>query len=696
MRRLLSPTLTETDHIGRDVPVLFPICRTEGEIDKLRVISAQRGWTPAPRTVDATNRNYQCARGCQSRKVGLMLRFGAILSVCGLGLAFAVPQAQAFEIFGFKFFEPEEDQSVELIDPLPYSVAIQVNGGGEVLQNVIERSSVLFRNQDRAAPGRAGLLSRANGDYGRLVDALYSLGYFGGEVSIRINGAEVSELPLDVNLPTPSPVQIVINPGEIYTFGVAEVTNIFPGTDLSEFGFETGAPALSGAVRDAGRTAVVEWQEAGYAKADIPQTDIVADHNRQMLNARLAVVSGPKVTYGPLTIEGTNRVRHDYLAYMADLPKGETYSPKQIAEARKRLLKLDAFGVVEIEESEELGPDNSMPLNLNVQDRPPRRFGVGATISTLDGGGVEGFWLHRNILSRAERLRFDVSVDGIGRSLDPTDYDYSLGTTFIKPGALTPDTDFKLAVELSQEKLDNYTSLAFGLTAGFSSIINERLTGELGLSFERSRIDDQLGRRQFTLYGIDGGLTYERRDVPLDATKGYFLDLSAFPFYDSKSGNTGVRSAAEARVYTTLGQSEKFVLAGRAKIGAVAGVSLTQAPPQLLFFSGGGGSVRGFQYQSNGVTLPGGQEVGGRSLIELSGEIRTKINDSFGVVGFIDGGLVGPDPTPDFNQPFKVGVGVGLRWRTGLGPLRVDVARAVNRTGSDPIVGVYIGLGQAF
>lgn len=618
------------------------------------------------------------------------------LVLTAMWLVVATLPASAFEIFGFKFFEREEDQTVELIDPLPYSVALQINGGGEVLRETIEQSSVLFRNQERDASGRAGLLSRANGDYARLVDALYSMGYFGGSVSIQINGAEVGDLPLDVDLPNPTPLVIRIDPGEIYTFGVAEVTNIFPGTDLGETGFSSGAPALSGAVRDAGRNAVRRWQEEGYAKADIPQTDIIADHRRQMLDARLAVVPGPKVRYGPLTVEGTNRVRHDYLAYMADLPRGETYSPKKIEAARKRLLKLDAFGVVEIEEAETLGPDGTMPINIQVQDRKPRRFGVGATISTLDGAGVEGFWLHRNILSRAERLRFDASVDGIGRSLDPTDYDYSLGTTFIKPGALTPDTDFELGVELSQEKLDNYTSLAFGLNAGFTSIINERLTGELGFAFERSRIDDQLGRRQFTLYGVEGGLTYERRDVPLDATKGYFLKVDAFPFYESKTDQFGLRATAEGRAYTTLGASDKYVLAGRARVGAVTGIGLTQAPPQVLFFSGGGGSVRGFQYQSNGVTLPGGQEIGGRSLVELSGELRTKISDNFGVVGFIDGGLVGPDPTPDFSQPFKIGAGVGLRWRTGLGPLRVDIARALNRTAGDPVVGVYIGLGQAF
>jgi len=232
--------------------------------------------------------------------------------------------------------------------------------------------------------------------------------------------------------------------------------------------------------------------------------------------------------------------------------------------------------------------------------------------------------------------------------------------------------------------------------AGLSSVISERLTGTVDFALERSRIDDSLGRRNFTLYGFDTNLTYERRDVPLDATKGYYLDVSAFPFFESKSGQIGLRTTAEARAYRQIGSSDRFVLAGRAKIGSVAGLSITEAPPQVLFFSGGGGSVRGFQFQANGVVLPSGQELGGRSLIESSVELRTKLNENFGVVGFLDAAIVGPNATPDFTAEIDVGVGLGLRWRTGLGPLRIDVARAVNRKQGDPVIGVYIGLGQAF
>ncbi len=613
-------------------------------------------------------------------------------SLC-LGLS-ALPLA-AFEIFGFKFFESEEADTVDLISPLLYNLEWSVEGEDVDLKNNIQRSSALIRDREQPASGRAGLLSAANGDYERLVETLYARGYYSGLVSIKLDGKEAADLPLDVDLQSPVSVAINVTPGPIYTFKTAEITNVLPGTDLSGFGFEPGLPATSGAVRDAGSAAVRAWARDGYAKADIPNAQIVADHATRQLDARLDVVPGPKVTYGPVTVTGTNRVRSDYLEYMVDLPTGETYDPEKVEKARKRLLKLDAFGVVDIEE-QPLEAGNAMPIAVTVQDRKPRRFGFGATVSSLDGVGIEGFWLHRNILSRAERLRFDGAVSGIGRSLDPTDYDYELGATFIKPGALTPDTDYELGVTLERERLDNYDALTFSLSSGFSTTFSERLTGSADLVVERSRIDDSLGRRDFLLYGIEGAMTYERRDVPLDATKGYYLDLTAFPFYETESGEFGLRTTAEARSYMSLGDTGRFVLAGRAKIGSVTGISQTQAPPQVLFFSGGGGSVRGFQYLANGVTLPTGEEVGGRSLVEMSAELRSKLSENFGIVGFIDAGIVGPTAAPDFTEEINVGVGVGLRWRTGLGPLRVDVARAVNHAAGDPVVGVYIGLGQAF
>ena len=225
--------------------------------------------------------------------------------------------------------------------------------------------------------------------------------------------------------------------------------------------------------------------------------------------------------------------------------------------------------------------------------------------------------------------------------------------------------------------------------------LSDNWSAETNLTLERSRIDDNQGRRRFSILTLDNRLTYEGRDVPLDATSGYFLEAHVMPFVVDQSTTTAVQATLEGRAYRAIDPEAKYVLAGRAKIGTVEGISRTAAPPQTLFFSGGGGSVRGFRYLSNSVTS-GGVTTGGRSLLELSGELRVDFDESLGGVAFVDAGNVGAGRFPDINNNWQVGGGVGIRFNTGLGPLRIDLARSLQWKQGDPNFALYIGLGQAF
>ena len=224
------------------------------------------------------------------------------LSATGLCFIMSAAPMNAIEIFGFKFFESDEPETVELISPLNYDLTWTVQGDDVNLKTNIKRASALIRDMDQPASGRAGLLSAANGDYQLLVETLYARGYYAGRVSITLNGAEASDLPLDVQLPDPTPVVISIDPGPVYTFRTAEINNLLPGTNLDDFGFAPGLTANSNAVRDAGRAAVKEWAKQGHALADIPDADVVADHSARKLDVSLDVVSGPKVVYGPVSV----------------------------------------------------------------------------------------------------------------------------------------------------------------------------------------------------------------------------------------------------------------------------------------------------------------------------------------------------------------------------------------------------------
>jgi translocation and assembly module TamA len=203
-------------------------------------------------------------------------------------------------------------------------------------------------------------------------------------------------------------------------------------------------------------------------------------------------------------------------------------------------------------------------------------------------------------------------------------------------------------------------------------------------------------------YGLSGNIAYDRRNDPFDATRGYYLAATADPFYEAEFGNTAARTTVEGRVYRGFGEDDRIVLAGRALVGSYFGPDAAESPPDMLFFAGGGGSVRGYPYRSIGVeTLPSGIDddpfiVGGAGLIEGSGELRYRFGESWGAVGFVDTGYVTETSGFGGETDLRTGAGLGVRYYTPIGVLRGDLAAPLNRRPDDSPVALYIGIGQAF
>lgn len=630
------------------------------------------------------------------RRIGILLLTMTIAAV-------PAQQAAAFELFGFRLFGKDKKAADDDVigTPQHYEVEINVASDDKGLVKTLEGASALKADEDKPASGSAGLIAKARNDYQRLLGALYAEGLYGASISIRIDGREAGELQPDATLADPARVVIAIDPGPRFHFARAEIVNRAPvATDEDdkvaapeEEGYAVGELARSGTIRAAGRLAVEAWRQQGHAKAELAGRDIVAVHDNASVEATLTVEPGPKAYYGPVSVEGTERMDPDFVAYMADLPEGGEYDPDDIEKAEKRLQRLEVFASARAVEAERIGPGGKLPLSFVVQERLPRRFGIGGTLSTIDGAGVEAFWQHRNLFGRAERLRLDARVGGIRDSLSPDELTYRVGLTFVKPGVFTPDTDFTASLTGLRETTDIYTRTSVSAQAGFTHIFNDHLSGRLLFGVSHDKFEDAIGTREFLTAGLQGAITHDTRDVAIDAKRGHFVEAVVEPFHEFRFGNTGVRSTLEGRAYHSFG--ERMVAAGRIKAGSLFGVPIEEAPPDKLFFAGGGGSVRGYGYNSIGVETPAGI-IGGRSLIEASAELRVMVTSSIGVVGFVDAGKVGDGSAPSFSGPFQIGAGAGLRYHTGLGPLRLDLAVPVNPRPGDPSLAAYLGLGQSF
>jgi translocation and assembly module TamA len=628
-------------------------------------------------------------------------------------VGFAIGQpAAAFELFGIKFFERKnaEDTDDVIGEPQNYTVDFQIPGADSDTTDALQGASTLWQDREKPASGAAGLIAKARGDYRRLLATLYSQARYGGTISILIDGHEAADLAPDAQLTDPASVRITVDPGPLFHFGQAEIVNQAPPpvdsddeVDLpAKKGFVTGGLARSGVVLEAERLSVEAWRQQGHAKAEVIERRVEAAHNSDTLDATLVVEPGQRAVYGTTSVQGTDRMDPAFVAYMADLPVGQEFDPDDIKRANTRLAKLDVFRAQRIEEGAAISADGQLPISVIVQERLPHRFGIGGSYSTLDGAGIEAYWVHRNLFGKAERLRFDAKVAGIGNDVgdggafDPEDLTYRVGVTFTKPGIYTPDTDFIASVFGDREVLDPYTKTAITGLVGFNHLFSEKLSAKLFLNASQARFDDDFGRRDFTTVGVLGGLTFDNRDNPVNATEGYFLEGLIEPFYEFNYGNPAVRMTAEGRTYYDFGEEGAIVAAGRLKIGSIVGGDIDETAPDKLFFAGGGGSVRGYAYQNIGILSPNGNISGGRSLIEGSAELRVRVTETIGVVAFADAGYVGADSFPDFSDQLKVGVGAGLRYLTGLGPIRLDAAFPLDPNPDDPTVGFYVGIGQAF
>lgn len=562
------------------------------------------------------------------------------------------------------------------------------------LADSLRSSSTLISLEQSPETLTRDVVAAARGDYARLVETLYAQGYYSAVVNILIDGREAARMDPFREPATIGAVQIVVDPGPLFTLGKARIAPL-AGDDPPVEGFRSGAPALATVVRDAAQTAVGDWREKGFAKAAITDQSIVARHPQAQLDVDVRIASGPRVRFGDTVVSGRTNVRAPRVRQIAGIPRGERFATSEVDKAASRLRKTGTFQSVQVSESETVNPDGTLDMEITVVDRKPRRIGGGLEFSTFDGLQATGFWLHRNIFGGAERLRLDAEVSQIG--LEAEGIDYELSFRLDKPAVYGPDTGFFVEGRLAYLDEPDYLERTADLTVGVSQEFNEYLTGELGLGLAYSEITDRFADpetfRALQLVLLPAALTYDRRDDPLDTTSGYFLRGELTPFFETVDGQGGAHMTLDARAYRAFGEEERLVGATRLQLGALVGPQAADAPPGMLFYSGGGGTVRGHPYQSLDATHDDGNSLGGRAFAAFSAEARFGVTDAIGVVAFGDVGYVGADGFGDGES--HAGAGLGLRYKTPVGPIRLDVAMPVSGETGDGVQ-LYIGIGQAF
>ncbi|AZO00501.1 outer membrane protein assembly factor [Mesorhizobium sp. M9A.F.Ca.ET.002.03.1.2] len=616
--------------------------------------------------------------------------------LCSTALVAETGNASAFEIFGIKLWGSSEDEDADIVDPLRYSVTIEAPDADKDLVKKLENASALKGDEERPVAGSLGLLAKARGDRDQLIAALYADARYEGVVTITIEGKPLDDLPPDAEFSGPQPIPVVIDvaTGPKFTLGDIRLEGDAAGLASADFGLIAGGDAGSGAVLKAEASIVRALKEEGRPLAKVTGREIVADHATSTLDVTLTVAAGPVAGYGDTTVEGTEKVDRDFTEYMTGLKRGRQYSPEEIDDARDRLLGLEVFNSVTLKEADSLDADGNIPIGVEVSERKPRYFGLGGTFSNTEGLGLEGYWGHRNLFGRAEKLRIEGKISGIGSNA-LTELNYNAGIMFEKPGVVGPASKFFAGVKTVFEHPDAYDHFSVKGNTGLSYELDKQQTVSAEVALDYSRIEDSFGKHTYLIASVPLQYVYDNRDNRLNPTKGFRVLAYVEPSYDILSGAAFVKLRGEGSAYQSLDTASKFVFAERVAIGSIVGAGLQDVPADRRFYAGGGGSVRGYAYQGIGPKDIDDQPIGGLSLFETSVEMRIAVTDTIGVVPFVDAGTVSTEEFPNFSD-MKVGAGVGLRYITPFGPLRIDAAVPLNRDPDDPRFGIYAGIGQAF
>lgn len=627
--------------------------------------------------------------------MGRLWKAGATLAVALSTGTLALAQTSS-PFSGFSGLFGNRDPS----EGTPVRLDFRIAGDdAEGLERTLRNASLITGAlQDRRFTGQ-DILAAARADYARLLGTLYDLGYYDAVIQITLDGLEAAQIaPLDAP-DTVAQVLVEVQTGRQFRFSRAGIAPVAEGTDLPEE-YRAGEVAGTGTIKAAARAGVAGWRDKGHAKAEVADTDITADHLTYGVDSRIALAPGPSVTFGEMRVTGLQRLRERRLREIAGFPAGERFDPDTLESVRARLRRSGVFSAITLAEADSLGPGNTLDVNLTVVEQKPRRIGAGIELSNNDGAAISGYWLHRNLWGGAERLRLDGKVSDIGSN--DSGRDMQLSFRLDRPATFARDWTAYLAGGVARMREEDYDSDSVFLRVGAEYYRDEDLTGGVGIEYRFQKVEDETGTTEFRTLSLPLNGIYDKRDSETDPKRGYWLQAELTPFTGLEdSTGSGLRATLEARGYRSFGASERFTLAGRARLGTVLGPEIEETPRDFLFYSGGGGTVRGQPYQSLGVyeiTGPDGAiRTGGMSLAVINAEARVQVRERIGVVGFADYGQVWPEGGFGGDSGWHSGAGVGVRYLTPIGPIRADIALPV---GGDPDTGegvqLYLGLGQAF
>jgi translocation and assembly module TamA len=593
------------------------------------------------------------------------------------------------------------DPATRAADPMPYTVDLGTTSGDKAIDQALHDALISLRTS--APVGPFALVARASDDRARFLAVLHSFGYYQGKVELTIDGRPLDDTGLIDALeaaPAAPPAQVAakFELGPLFHLGAVSVTGSLPPGMEADLGIRTGDPARAADVLAAGDHLLATLRQAGYALATVAPPVATLHPDQGTLDVAFAVNAGPRVDLGEITISGLDHVHEAYVRNRLTLHPGETFNPTEIETARADLAGLGVFSSVRAEPATQLDSQGRLPVTFVVTEAPPRSVDLGLSYATDLGVTPSIGWHHHNLFGNGEQLNLTASASNGGDA--DTGLGYKVGAQFIKPDFLACDQSLQVEVDALRQDLQAYDQNALlesvTLTRPLWPQWSPHWTGSIGLSAEQEYILQEDVGRSYDLIGVPMTLKYDSSNNVLEPTKGIRAAFAVTPTKSLSGGDaTFLIMQASASTYFDVSGDGRSVVAVRGLLGQVAGAGQFSLPPDQRFYAGGSATVRGFRYQSVGPQFADGKPTGGTAIGAGTVELRQRLFGNWGTSAFVDAGQVNANGAP-LAGTWRIGAGVGVRYYTSIGPIRLDVAVPVNRAPGGDAFELYIGLGEAF
>jgi translocation and assembly module TamA len=573
-----------------------------------------------------------------------------------------------------------------VLSALPYEVTFVGLKDEAVLKAMFDVAD-LVTLQDRPPASINALRYRINGDIPDLLKVLRSFGYYDATISsdVQFEGGKVE-------------VYLLIRPGPQYHLAsysvyqgdcteIASVPCCSPFT-AEQLGLTLNAPVRSVDIVNAELELLNQLAKCGYPLASIEKRRVIVDMAEKSVEAAACIHEGPLSKFGPLSISGLKTVNPRYVLRRLSWKEGQCYDPDSIEETQKKLLNSDLFSSVMISHGQTLDEEGALPLKMKISESKHRQLSLGVFYATVDGPGFTFAWTHRNLRGMGETIALNGEFSKR----------YLSGTiTYKKPDFLAMDQTLRSLGQVEREDIHAYLAFTYRIATFLEKKVDNRRNFTIGMEASHFNVTNSASNGEYLFLSLPIFARYNTTDDLLNPTRGYSIAYQPHFFQSLTSHHQQfIKQRLTTCIYFPIWK-KWLVLAARMQVGSIAGAKQKDVPLPVLFLGGSEDDLRGYRYLTVSPLNHHKKPYGGRSAVFLTAETRIRFTESVGIVPFADFGTVTFSELPEVNTKWFKAVGVGLRYYTFFGPLRVDLGFPLDpRKGVDPAFRIYASIGQTF